>query len=101
MNDQQALVLGQKYAYATAALVVGITSFIGLLGMEKAIVAVIFGWLALRPSPAPALADRRGTAITGMVLGALVLVGIPIVVLTNLPRLQMVVSALKALQDAR
>jgi hypothetical protein len=41
-------ILGQKYAFATASLILGISSFVSLLGLEKAILAIVFGWLALR-----------------------------------------------------
>jgi hypothetical protein len=101
MNDRDALVLGQKYAYATAALVMGVVSYIGLLGMEKAIVALIFGWLALRPTPAPVMADRRGTAITGVVLAGIILVGIPVMLLTNIDRIKLLINALMTLQNAK
>jgi hypothetical protein len=69
-NNAQA-VLGQKYAFATAALLLGIASFLSLLGLEKGILAVIFGLLALRAQPLPLLAARRAWAKTGVVLGAI------------------------------
>ena len=53
MNDIQPqthnehAVLGQKYAFATAALLLGIISFISMLGVEKAVLAIVFGWLAM------------------------------------------------------
>jgi len=76
MNNQpntrnEQAVLGQKYAFATAALVLGIASFISLLGMEKAVLAIAFGLLALKAAPAPELARRRGWAKGGIVLGVL------------------------------
>jgi hypothetical protein len=58
-GDRNSLVLGQKYAFATVALVLAISSFISLIGMEKSILSIIFAWLALRPEPAPRLMDRR------------------------------------------
>ena len=75
-NEQA--VLGQKYAFATASLLLGIASFISLLGLEKGLLAVIFGILALKAQPLPLLAKRRAWAKTGVALGvvhvALVLV---------------------------
>ena len=41
-------VLGQKYAFATASLVLGVACFINLLGFEKAVLARAFGWLTLK-----------------------------------------------------
>jgi len=72
--DQQAnaqAVLGQKYAFATASLLLGIASFLSLLGLEKGILAVIFGLLALKAQPLPLLAARRPWAKTGLVLGTI------------------------------
>ena len=51
--------VGRKYAFATASLLLGIASCVSLLGFEKGILAVIFGILALRAQPQPALAARR------------------------------------------
>lgn len=45
-----------------------------LLGMEKALAAILFGWLALKRSPAPKLTQRRRWGQAGAVLGALHLV---------------------------
>ena len=42
------LVTGQRLAFAAASLVVGLSAFVSLLGMEKAILAIVFGALALR-----------------------------------------------------
>jgi hypothetical protein len=69
-NDSSAYVLGQKYAFATASLIMGIASYVNLLGMEKGAVAILFAWLALRSSPGPVLAERRRWAQTGLALGA-------------------------------
>ncbi len=63
--------LGQKYAFATASLVLGIASFVHFLGLEKALLAIAFGVLALR-SPAARL--RRRWAIAGIALGCTMVV---------------------------
>ena len=57
-ETQAPIILGQKYAYATISLVLGLACFINLAGLEKALLAVIFGWLALKSTPAPALKAR-------------------------------------------
>jgi hypothetical protein len=83
-NDSRAhTVLGQKYAYATISLILGIACFITLAGMEKAILAVVFGWMALKSSPAPVLKERRVWAKVGLILGAVVLVVVPTIILLN------------------
>ena len=67
-------VLGQKYAFATVSLVLGISCFINLLGLEKAILAIVFGWLALRTTPAPILKEHRVWAKVGVIFGILPLI---------------------------
>ncbi len=42
-ESQAHTVLGQKYAYATISLILGLACFINLAGLEKALLAVIFG----------------------------------------------------------
>ena len=74
---REAAVLGQKYAYATASLILGLLCFVNLAGLEKAVVAIVFGVLALRSQPVPALAQRRAWAKAGVALGAGLLVLVP------------------------
>ena len=100
-ESQTYTVLGQKYAYATISLILGIACFINLAGLEKALLAVIFGWLALKSTPAPTLKARRVWAKTGVVLGTLVLVVIPTIILLNLDRLRVLVEALAKLSEGR
>lgn len=94
-------VLGQKYAFATAALIMGIACYVNLLGMEKAIVAIIFGWMALKKAPAPKLVSHRNWAITGVVLGSVLLVLVPTVLLLNLDRIAELIDALSRLSGGR
>jgi hypothetical protein len=100
-ESQAHVVLGQKYAYATASLVLGLACFINFVGMEKAMLAVIFGWLALRSTPAPILKARRMWAQTGVVLGGLMLVVVPTIILLNLDRLRVFVDALSKLSEGK
>ena len=44
IENKKHVVLGQKYAYATVSLLLGIFCFINLAGMEKAILAMVFGY---------------------------------------------------------
>ena len=96
MNDSAA-VLGQKHAYATASLLLGFATFVNLLSLEKAALAVLFGWLALRASPAPALEGRRGWAKLGASLGGLAFVLVPALLLLFRDRVGALVDALKRL----
>jgi hypothetical protein len=100
-DNQAHIVLGQKYAYATISLILGLACFINLAGLEKAMLAVIFGWLALKSSPTPVLKARRVWAKTGVVLGITVLVVIPTIILLNLDRLRVMVEALMKLSEGR
>ena len=95
------VVLGQKYAYATIALILGICSFISLAGMEKAILAIVFSWLALKAAPAPVLRQRRVWAKTGLILGALWLVVVPTIIILNFDRLRTIVEALSKLSNGK
>jgi hypothetical protein len=97
-KDSDAFVLGQKYAFATASLIMGIASYVNLLGMEKAAVALLFAWMALRRKPLPALAEHQGWAKTGMALGAGLLLLIPALVIWKRDRL---LDLIMRLQDLK
>ena len=98
---QPYVVLGQKYAYATISLVMGIACFLNLAGMEKAVLAVVFGWLALKSTPPPILKQRRVWAKTGIVLGIVVLTVIPTIIILNLDRLRLIVETLSKLSNGK
>jgi hypothetical protein len=100
-ESQAHSVLGQKYAYATISLILGIVCFINLAGLEKAILAVVFGWMALKSTPPPVLRSRRVWAQTGLVLGSLVLIVVPTIILLNLDRLRVIVEALMKLSEGK
>ena len=100
-ESQAHIVLGQKYAYATISLILGIACFINLAGMEKAILAVIFAWLALKSTPPPGLRTRRVWAQTGLVLGILVLIVVPTIIILNLERLRLIVETLMKLSNGK
>ena len=101
MNDQSSnpdVVLGQKYAYATAALLVGIISYIQLLGIERAVLAIVFAWLALRSHPEPRLEKRRLWAKVGLVLGLIYSVIVPIIVIWKFEYFRQLIATLEKLQ---
>ena len=104
MNEieaKESWVLGQKYAFATVSLILGICSFVNLLGLEKPILAIVFGWLALRANPAPALKLHRMWAKTGLVLGILVLVIVPIIIIVNFDEVREIIQLLSKLDGGR
>ncbi|MBA2606593.1 MAG: hypothetical protein H0U96_06975 [Acidobacteria bacterium] len=98
---QNYTILGQKYAYATISLILGIVCFVNLAGMEKAVLAIIFGWLALRTNPLPALNERRLWAQVGLILGALVLIIVPLVIILNLEQLRELIEALSKIGNRK
>ena len=100
-QTKDSLILGQKYAFATAALILGIFSFVNLLGLEKPILAIIFGWLALRTKPAPQLKEHRMWAKAGVVLGSIVLIVVPALIILNLDRLREFIEVLSKLNGGR
>ena len=100
-ESQPSVVLGQKYAYATISLILGLACFINLAGMEKAVLAVIFGWLSLKSIPAPILKKRRMWAKTGIGLGVVVLTVIPTIIILNFDRLRLIVETLSKLSNGK
>jgi hypothetical protein len=103
MNNQtrESLILGQKYAFATASLILGICSFVNLLGLEKPILAIVFGWLALRAKPAPLLTEHRMWAKVGVMLATIILILVPVLIILNFHRLQEFIEILSKLDGGR
>ena len=101
VETKQALILGQKYAFATVSLVLGVFSFVNLLGLEKPILAIVFGWLALRAKPEPTLTQHRTWAQVGLLLGAVVLITVPTLIIIYFERLREFVEILSRLNGGR
>ena len=100
-QTKESLILGQKYAFATASLILGICSYVNLLGLEKPILAIIFGWLALRTKPEPQLTEHRGWAKAGVTLGTIILIVLPVLIILNLDRLREFIDILSKLNGGR
>jgi hypothetical protein len=100
-SRESAFVLGQRYTLATLALGLALLSFLNLAGLEKAILAIVLGLKAIRPTPEPALEQRRGWARLGIGLAAAHVVLVVTVVLLNLDRLSRLLDALRAMGDLR
>lgn len=101
LNAKESLVLGQKYAFATVSLVLGILCFVNLLGLEKPILAIVFGWLALRSAPRPRLEQHRLWAQAGVVLGAITLIIVPVIIILNFDRLREIIELLSKMSGGR
>jgi len=101
-NESNApMVLGQKYAFATVSLILGISCFVNLLGLEKAILAITFGWLGLRANPAPALTEHRTWAKAGVVLGTLPLILLPTILILNFDRVREIIEVFSKMSGGR
>lgn len=100
-QNSESLILGQKYAFATASLILGICSFVNLLGLEKPILAIVFGWLALRAQPAPPLTQHRVWAKAGVVLGTIILILVPTLIILNFDRIWELIELLSKLDGGR
>ena len=101
IENKRALIVGQKYAFATASLVLGVFCFVNLLGLEKPILAIVFGWLALRSKPEPKLTQHRIWAQVGVVLGSIILIVVPVLIIINFDRLREFVEILSRLNGGR
>ena len=98
-SRESAFVLGQRYTLATLALALALLSFLNLAGLEKAVLAMVLGWKALRSTPQPSLEQRRGWARLGIGFAAAHVVLVMTVILLNLHRLPKLLEALRALSD--
>ncbi|MGI8788808.1 MAG: hypothetical protein ACR2HG_13735 [Pyrinomonadaceae bacterium] len=94
-------ILGQKYAFATVSLILGIFCFVNLLGLEKPILAIIFGWLALRAKPEPKLTEHRLWAQVGITLGIIMLIIVPTIIILNFDRIREIIEVLFKLNGGR
>ncbi len=101
IETKKSFIVGQKYAFATASLIMGIGCFVNLLGLEKAILAIVFAWLALRAEPAPVLKEHRIWAKAGLILGILPLIILPLIIILNFDRLREIVECISKLSGGR
>ena len=62
--------MNQKSKLAIVSLILGICSFIQLLGIEKAVLAIIFGKMALKEINQAQLTGKKN-AYAGIVLGSI------------------------------
>ena len=100
-ETKESLILGQKYAFATASLILGISCFTNLLGLEKAILAIVFAWLALRAKPEPVLREHRVWAKVGLALGILPLIILPTIIILNFDRIREIIECFSKLSGGR
>ena len=86
---------GRRAGFGIAALMLGCVSFLSLLGLEKALLAIVLGGLAMRGAPQGNLAKRLG--IAGMILGILFVITLIVVVLVFHDKVMILIRALEDL----
>ena len=94
-------VLGQKYAYATVSLVLGAASFVNLFGIEKGMLAIVFGMLALKAVPGPALVERRTWGKLGVALGVAQIALVVAIIVLNFDKLLELIRLLERFGEGR
>ena len=86
---------GRRAGFAVSAAVLGLVSFLSLLGAEKALLTIVLGVLALRGARPGTSARRLG--VVAVCLGALFLVTVAVVLVLYGDKLLEVVRLLKKL----
>lgn len=86
---------GQKSKLAIISLVLGIFSFIHLFGLEKAALAVIFGFLALNEISNQPEMKGKSYAWVGIILGTLSLVLTITLLSIKFPELKQFIEKMK------
>jgi hypothetical protein len=77
--------MGTKSKIAIASLTMGIVCFLNLLGIEKAIAAIVFGWLGLKEAEVEQKAGKK-LAYAGIILGCLYIVTITVLAVLYGPK---------------
>ncbi|MCE5300288.1 MAG: DUF4190 domain-containing protein [Spirochaetia bacterium] len=72
--------MGNKSKTAIAALVVGIVCFLNLLGTEKAMAAIIIGWMGLQEIKQEEKTGK-GLAIAGIILGIVYIITVAVLLI--------------------
>jgi len=80
--------------FAIASLVIGIFSFIQLWGMEKPLMAIAFGILALRGIKKSEMRGKN-LAIAGIILGIIAIIAITIITIAFFPQLKQMMLKLE------
>ncbi|OGX18432.1 MAG: hypothetical protein A3K83_03255 [Omnitrophica WOR_2 bacterium RBG_13_44_8b] len=84
--------------FAIASLVMGIVSFIHILNIEKAAVAIVFGVLALKRIKVSAQFKGKKLAIAGIVLGTVSVIATITVTVIFWPQMQQMMQKMAGQQ---
>ena len=83
----------RKYPLAVTSVILGLLSFVHLFGIEKAVLAVILGGLALKEI-IPGFEKGRKYAYAGIILGSLYIAVLTVITITKAPHLFELISKL-------
>ncbi|MFC1674692.1 DUF4190 domain-containing protein [Candidatus Omnitrophota bacterium] len=92
---------GKLSEFAIASLVIGIASLISLAGLEKAIIAIIFGALALKKMEKNEQLSGRNLATAGIVVALFSIVITATFIIKFLPKLKEQVKQLQSQEADR
>lgn len=85
--------------FAIASLVMGIVSFVHLFSLEKPVIAIVFGILAMRRMGKNNKLEGRKLAVSGIILGAISFILILGLTIKYFPQLkQMVIERVRAIR---
>jgi hypothetical protein len=76
----------KKYPLAIASAILGLASFVHLFGLEKAVLAVVFGGLALQ-EVMPGFEKGKKYAYIGIILGSLYIVVLAVITVIKGPQI--------------
>ncbi|MBU2541574.1 MAG: DUF4190 domain-containing protein [Candidatus Omnitrophica bacterium] len=82
--------------FAQASLVIALASFVQLLGIEKALVAIVFAILALRSKEKNSQRGRK-IAFVAIILSSLYIIFVCSFLFTHLPDIKNLISSLQAI----
>jgi len=96
-QDQATVVYstGRQVGFGVAAVMLGCVSFLSLLGVEKALLAIILGGLAMRGAAQGSLSRRLG--IISISLGVLFLITLLVILVLFHDKLMMLIRLLEDL----
>lgn len=77
----------KKSRWAIVSLILGLVSFIQLLGIERAILAVIFGILALKEIEKETNINGKNIAYIGIILGIIYILIISVISIMHYSRI--------------
>ena len=84
MDEQK----GVMSEFAIASLLMGIVSYVNIFNMEKPVVAIIFGILALKKIKTIPPLQGKKLAVAGIILGIVSIIATVILTVKFLPQLQ-------------